>query len=647
MSHEIRTPMNGVIGMVEVLSHSPLSESQAEAVNTIRTSGLALLHIIDDILDFSKIEAGRLELERSPVALPELIESVCDTLLPVAIEKKVKLSLFISPEVPARVWSDPTRLRQVLFNLVGNAIKFSAGRAQQRGRVSLRAELEGSGPLPRLVVSITDNGVGIAPEMLPQLFTSFTQAEASTTRRFGGTGLGLAICKRLVTLMRGEIDVQSTPEIGSTFTVTLPIELAPSGNTATSSLSLARLDCVVVGSRFAVDDLRAYLEHAGARIHLASDLAGAARAVGGLRRPVVIHNSRNDMPSADALRAAFAGIADVRHVLITRGTVRPSRVVASDWVTLHGDILRRAALLRAVAVAAGRASPELVHDAGVEDLPDRSASPRTVAEARKQGRLILVAEDDDINQKVILRQIEMLGHAAEIASNGAEALQLWRAGRYGMLLTDLHMPEMDGYSLAETIRREEAQRDLAWHGRMPILALTANALRGEVARALAAGMDEYLIKPMQLRQLKSAVDKWLPGDAGDTGPATLAGALDEAADADPSAVAIDIAVLRGMVGDDATIVREFLADYQASARRLANDMRSAQAAGDIRAIGAIAHKLKSSSRTVGAQVLGDLCAELENASRTGAREGISRGMAQFDLTMRDVDTQISGYLAQR
>jgi PAS domain S-box-containing protein len=645
MSHEIRTPMNGVIGMVEVLARSQLSESQAEAVTTIQASGLTLLRIIDDILDFSKIEAGRLELERVPVALPELIESVCETLSPVAIAKKVGLSLFISPQVPAQVWADPTRLRQVMFNLVGNAIKFSAGRAQQRGRVSLRAEMAGGAP-PHLVLSITDNGIGIAPEMLPQLFTAFTQAEASTTRRFGGTGLGLAICERMVRLMDGRIEVQSALGEGSTFRVTLPAP-AVEGATARPDPDLRELDCIVVGSGFNADDLRVYLEHAGARVHQVGDHGAAAQRALGLSRPVVIHNLQRDMPSANALRAAFAATPDVRHLLIARG--HDARTIAADAVTLNGDILRRAALLRAVAVAAGRASPQVLPDGGVEILATESEKPRGIAEARTQGRLILVAEDDEVNQKVILRQIEVLGYAAEIATSGTAALQLWRAGRYGLLLTDLHMPVMDGYALAEAIRREETQRDPVSQGRMPILALTANALRSEAVRAAASGLDGYLTKPLLLQELEATIAKWLPRAGGDSTCGTLAGEQ-QGQDIQPgnaqSAAAVDLGVLKGLVGDDPEIVREFLAEYLAAARRSATDFRAARAAGDIRTIGAIAHKLKSSSRSVGALALGDLCAELESASRALAREGVLRGLVQFEAALHDVDAQISDLLAR-
>ena len=358
---------------------------------------------------------------------------------------------------------------------------------------------------------------------------------------------------------------------------------------------------------------------------------------------MVIQDTRRDSPSPNMLREAFAATPQVRHLLIARGRRRRARMTAADVLTLDGNGLRRSALLRAVAVAAGRASPEVLHDSG-EDLVGEQAAPPTVAQARAQGRLILIAEDDEVNQKVILRQMELLGYAAEIADNGVEALRLWRAGHYALLLTDLHMPEMDGYTLAEAIRREELHRGPAWQQRMPILALTANALRGEAIRAQVAGMDEYLTKPLQLHLLKAALRKWLPRDGGDTMPGEL---YEEAPRGAQAAPALDLAVLKGLVGDDAPIVCEFLIDYRASADRLASELRAARAADDVRQIGAIAHKLKSSSRSVGAVALGDLCTELENACRSGAREGISQAVMRFEVGLLAVDAQIGQLLARR
>ncbi|MDB6000460.1 MAG: diguanylate cyclase [Rhizobacter sp.] len=632
MSHEIRTPMNGVIGMVEVLFHSELPEHQADAVRTIRASAFSLLGIIDDILDFSKIEAGRLELERSPVELHELIESACETLVPMALDKHVDLSLFISPQVPTQVWSDPTRLRQVLFNLAGNAIKFSGGQFQRRGSVSIRVEVT-EGPEPELVLRFTDNGIGMAPETLKHVFSSFTQAEASTTRRFGGTGLGLTICKRLVALMSGDIQVRSSPGEGSTFTVELPLEPV-SGAVAPEEPDLAGLDCILVGSQDNAEDLSVYLKHAGVRVHRVADLPSAVQRAAGMHRPVVIQNAWRHNASPETLQAAFADEVDVRHLLIVRGRRRGAWMAASDVVTLDGNCLRRSVLLRAVAVAAGRESPQALHESPIDVLGADRAEPPTIAEARAQRRLILIAEDDEVNQKVILRQIEMLGYAAEIADNGAEALRLWLAGDYALLLTDLHMPDMDGYTLAEAIRRHERGSDMSGDDRMPILALTANALRGEAVRAHAAGMDEYLTKPLQLHLLKAALDKWLPRN---TDYQSLPGELTLQTGQAAPALAIDISILQDLIGDDPEVVRELMASYMALAKKSAVELRAARAADDIRQIGAIAHKLKSSSRSVGAVTLGDLCAELENACRAGTREGIAQNMADFETALTAVE----------
>ena len=531
--------------------------------------------------------------------------------------------------------SDDVRLRQVLFNLVGNAIKFSSGRPEQRGRVSVRVEVANAAPL-RLAFTIADNGIGMAPETLNGLFTPFSQAEVSTTRRFGGTGLGLAICRRLVGLMGGEITVESVPEASSTFIVTLPFEV-PADQPVHSLADLSGLNCIVVGSPYLnADDLRAYLEPAGACVHLAADAATAAQVALTLAAPVVaIQDAGHEQPSMDA---GFASAPNVCHLLITRGRRRRARVEGHGMVILDGDALRRQALLRAVAVTAGRSAPEIFHEsAGEEDLIGDEVAP-TITEARAQGRLILVAEDDDINQKVILQQLGLLGYAAKVAGNGTEALRLWREGNYALLLTDLHMPEMDGYTLAETIRREEAKRR-----RMPILALTANALRGEANRARSAGMDEYLTKPVQLHLLRAALEKWLPRTNGSIPSA----ALPEGSRGGRAAPMVDVAVLKGLVGDDEGTVREILSDYLASAGRLAPELRAAVAAGDTQQVGAIAHKLKSSSRSVGALAFGDLCAGLESAGKVGDKAASEQDMPKFEAALAAVGAEIAGLLVRQ
>ena len=628
MSHEIRTPMNGVIGMIEVLAHDDAPEHKADAVRTIRESAFSLLGIIDDILDFSKIEAGHMALERTPVLLADLVEGVCSALAPMAAGKGVDIDLFIAPQMPEQLWSDSTRLCQVLNNLVGNAIKFSAGRETGRGRVTVRiepaepAELAAGAP-PRLRLQIADNGIGMSDETLANLFLPFTQAELSTRRRFGGTGLGLAISKRVVDLMGGEIAVASTLGVGSRFSVSLPLEAVDAPAAALPALH--GLHCVVVpGPDIAIGDLCAYLEHAGVQVRRAPDALAALQAAGGLPAPVVVvQQAGNQWPGLDGGPIPI-GTPELRHLIITRGRRRRPRVEAEGVLSLDSVPLHRRALLLALAQVAGRGAAEPARERHEHPL----AAPLSVAAARSQGRLILVAEDERINQKVILRQLELLGHAAEVASDGAQALQMWRAGRYALLLSDLHMPVMDGYALAAAIRCDEQQ---SGRQRLPIIALTANALAGEANAALAVGMDEYLTKPVLLQVLADALKRWLP-------PPSVA------PPAPPQAV--DIGVLQQLVGDDAGVLHDLLADYLASVHEQAPALRAAVTAGDTLGAQAIAHRLKSSSRSVGALALGERCAELESAGEAGDAAALAPGLLRFESELAAVQASIDAELTR-
>ncbi|MDP1890847.1 MAG: GAF domain-containing protein [Gemmatimonadaceae bacterium] len=652
MSHEIRTPLNGVIAMAEILAQSPLPPADMDAVQTIQTSAHALLAVIDDILDFSKIEAGRLELENADVSLLQLAEDLGDSLLPVAASRHVALHLFVEPTVPRLVRGDPTRLRQILYNLTGNAIKFSTSREDRMGSVQLRIVPTPTEP-PKIEVHIIDNGIGMSDETISRLFTSFSQGEISTTRKFGGTGLGLAITKRLVELMGGSITVQSTLGVGSQFSVTLPLPVVNRAPSLTPH-DLSGVSCIVpeAGNAVEVGDLRRLLEFAGARVSIVPDEAtAAAEARRGDGLQVVLH--RSDGAAVVFDRTAFTDVPAVHHVVLTQGARRTPRVHQPDVVQLDCDLMRPRHLLRAVAVAVGRASPEAVVETGPAKSAQAPVTRISVEEARARGRLILVAEDDPTNQKVILQQLALLGHAAEVAENGVQALQMWRTRNYALLLSDLHMPELDGYTLTQRIRAEEPPSS-----HLPIVALTANALRGEAARATAVGMDGYLTKPVPLERLRGLLDQYiipLGNDASRPPKVTVAPAprsdapTPTEANVNPNSMQamqhLQITVLASLVGDDPAVIREFLADFQASARSAAEEIQQARESGDLAQVGATAHRLKSSSRAVGALPLGELCAELEKAGKLGHAAMVADAHQRFLAELALVEAAITAHLA--
>jgi len=593
MSHEIRTPMNGVMSMAELLGLTKLDGEQRRMAKVITDSATALLTIINDILDFSKIEAGKLEIETVEFSLMDVVNGSAELLAPRAEDKGLELIVDIDPSLVDGRLGDPTRVRQILLNLGGNAVKFT-----ERGAIGITVSRV-DGTDDRLRFAVSDTGIGLTEEQQGRLFRAFEQADSSTSRKYGGTGLGLSICQRLSELMGGAIGVDSVAGDGSTFWFELP--LAPVGDEPpryADDLSAASVALIGLSPAVAVV-AESYLRAGGvSAVERIDDIIDAA----GARTLWIVACDACD-PAGESLARLDGHIVFLGFRSQVAGLEPALKSRASALLTVP---ISRPSLWRAVAIGLGLAPADEIE---IDAREDMAFAPPDVEAARAADALILVAEDNETNQVVIRQMLSRMGFACEIAENGRIALDMLDTPGHGLLLTDFNMPVMDGFELTRAIRRREADSGR----RLPIIALTADALSGTEEACLEAGMDAYLTKPIDSRKLGRLLAASLPQaldlrrDAVDEEPADPAG---PAIDWDPEI--FDPAPLGASFGGLDDEAKDLIRSAAASWPARIEGITAALADGDRKRARDVTHALKGAALSVGANRLGRIAGDIQD-----------------------------------
>ena len=495
MSHEIRTPMNGMIGMIEVLEAMKPNDDQQRAVGTIRNSAFSLLRIIDDILDAAKIDAGKMVIESSRTELRPVIEGVAVTMQTMADSMGVRIVLGVDRKVPIWILADSGRLRQIMLNILSNAIKYSS--QDLTGKPSTVYFLVEMDKEDVIKLVFQDQGIGMSKEQLDKTFEPFVQGETASTKQVGGTGLGLVITQKLVHQMGGQINTQSTLEIGTTVTVLLPIKVFDGPN-ETPDISQTKVEMLTEKGRFS-RRLSKFVDHLNYKEQTRSvrqDLEDYA--IPDEQEAVYILFSEDSETVSSWMTILRAKAKNPKFVVVSSNRSDQLGLLQEGVYKIQSFPVLQSELIRAIAFLTNKQKPTLI-----EKQPHELTGAQKDSRARKS---ILLVEDNEINQVVLLKQLEILGYPAVVAKNGLKGLEMWKTENYDIILLDCHMPVMDGFEMAQEIRKHEEEGELS---RVPIVAITANALTGDADKCYACGMDDYLAKPVEIVSLEAKLSQYL------------------------------------------------------------------------------------------------------------------------------------------
>jgi len=629
VSHEIRTPLNGVLGMLEVVRQTNLGSTQQRFIETARRSGETLLGVINRVLDQSKIEAGKIEIEHEPFDLRTVVEEATELFAELACGKGLELACFVPADLPTALIGDAGRLRQILTNLIGNAVKFT-----EHGEVGVRVwALQRERAFVLIAVEVADTGIGIPVDKRRQIFEPFAQADSSTTRRYGGTGLGLSIAKHLCEMLGGSIEVTSEPSIGSTFRCTARFarrtlsdreSAAPRSGDGKPALVAVRSTLNRTMLKDQLSTLGIPVRHAetGSAVLMALRAAAARGEPFGL---AIIDHCLTDTPGIELARA-ITKTADLPIILLTPFDCSVGDIEESGVRRLTKPI-RQSALWQSIGAA---------EDDRPSAIADVSTTPLSVNPGQGQARVLLV-EDSPVNLEVAVAILESMGCVVETATNGRHALDRHAVGEYGLIFMDCQMPEMDGFEATAEIRRREALSG----AHTPIVALTASVVEDGRQRCLAVGMDDYLAKPFTLDQMNAILVTWLK-------PVPQTGTrehLSLVAAAPPAADPVDDDVLDALCPlqreDRPDLVQQVIASFIEGAARLLTDLEEGATAGDAPALCRASHALSSASANVGAVALSSRCQELERVAKSGAVADAARLVAAIRDDYGLVETRLS------